>query len=105
MQRPDNNVELPKKVIKNKKKNIEFALFCKIMPKNVKLLEHTRQNICLCQKHANIALNLTAAKVLPKSPNELISLSNNNIIQNLNTIDKQYRFDQSQRVMCGLKTK
>ena len=109
MRRPDNGFELPSKK-DNVRRETRYALadslkhlhskfirerpsfavslstFCRARPATVKLARFAQRQICLCKDHANFALMIDAAKVLPKSTTETINLSDEEIGTKLNNI-------------------
>ena len=58
---------------------VSFSTFCKARPKHVKLCKFCLRNICLCRRHANMALKLDASKVLPKSTSAVLTMTKEEI--------------------------
>ena len=65
---------------------VSVSTFCRARPATVKLARFAQRQICLCKDHANFALMIDAAKVLPKSTTETINLSDEEIGTKLNNI-------------------
>lgn len=100
LRRPENSVEMPSKCdsrkfgLTNTMQNLykEFCLeypnvrmgkstFFKCRDKKIKLISYTERRMCVCIKHANMAMSINASKVLPRSilevtemPIELVEL-------------------------------
>ena len=116
LKRPDNSYELPAKKDQirghgkfaltdtlshlHSKFSQEFpeikiskAAFCKVRPKNVTLVCYTKRRQCLCQRHANVALKVQAAKVLPRSAEQLVGMSDIEIRKKMEDIpDEEVKY-------------
>lgn len=101
LQREDNSVALPGKL--DNKEHSTFGLtdtmtnlyskFCQEYPgtkisksfffgarrPNIKLIKQTQRRMCICVKHANIALMLKGANMLPKSTQDLVAMTQEEI--------------------------
>ena len=59
--------------------SISRAVFCRSRPLNIHLIKYTHRRQCVCHRHANMDLKLEAVKVLPRSPDQLIAMTDEEI--------------------------
>ena len=62
--------------------------------------------MCLCQRHTNMSLKVTASKVLPSSLSELTSMSDEDVRKKLNDMDgtRPIRYQQWMKKEVQYKT-
>ena len=81
-------------MLENPSSSTSKAQFYKNCPLQVKLTQLTQQRQCLCQRHANMALRLMVIKLLPKSRDIVLVMSDGEVyrvVQELPDVDTTFR--------------
>lgn len=65
---------------------ISMATFTRARPNYIILTRYLQRRVCLCQRHANVALMAEASKVLPRSTTEIVSLTDDEITAKMEEI-------------------
>ena len=79
----------------NPKVTICLSEFCKARPKFIRLIAAMQRRQCLCQRCANMCLRATATKLLPRSPNGIAEMSDEDITEKLDRLPaRNLKFQQ-----------
>ena len=83
-----------KYMLQNPASSTSKVQFYKNCPLQVKLTQLTQQRQCLCQRHANMALRLMVIKLLPKSRDIVLAMSDGEVyrvVQELPDVNTTFR--------------
>ena len=84
---------------------ISLTSFCNARPPYIKVIRHTNRKQCLCHRCANICLKAEAAKTLPKSPQSIAAMTDDAILQKLETLPTSMKYMQWIKKPVQWKTK
>ena len=86
---------------------ISLATFCRARTRYIKLSKYAQRKVCLCHMHANVALMIEAVKILPKSTSSLVSMSDAEIQEKLESLEekpiKYYSWTNVEKMYNGKK--